>query len=444
MPEDREIAAGTGITFEMLTGDLGQANYSSARVGLLEFRRRAEMLQRSLIEGQFLRPLWRRWRTPRRWPARSPEMPPNWPITGLSASSRRVGNGSIRGTKSRPKWPQSTPGSRAGKRWSLRAAGTLTNWTPSARATRPVKHKGTRHDDALPPGRGGAAERVHDERTVEAIVSTGADVPRGGYVERLDLRGADLSRLVGGPVLDAHRTATTSAQLGVIEAAELRPEGLWFRMKLRDSTAGRQVLTDIWDGTLRGLSIGYTVQKVADSREGDKRIRTATAWTPFEVSIVPVPADPGAHFRNGDSIMEQTTQEAEQQTADPDAAATRAQLNAEIRSIADTAGLARNWADEQIDAEATAEQARAAAFEAMRARSAQIQTRTTRATIGTDNTDPTVIATRAGEALFARAHPEHQMSDAARSFSGLTIPISPATACAEPAYRPRGSRSKGW
>ena len=169
-----------------------------------------------------------------------------------------------------------------------------------------------------------------DERTVEAIVSTGADVPRGGYVERLDLRGADLSRLVGGPVLDAHRTATTSAQLGVIEAAELRPEGLWVRMKLRDSTAGRQVLTDIWDGTLRGLSIGYTVQKVADSREGDKRIRTATAWTPFEVSIVPVPADPGAHFRNGDSIMEQTTQEAEQQTADPDAAATRAQLNAEI------------------------------------------------------------------------------------------------------------------
>ena len=33
-----------------------------------------------------------------------------------------------------------------------------------------------------------------------------------------------------------------------------------------------------------------------------------------------------------------------------------------------------------------------------------------------------MIATRAGEALFARAHPEHQMSDAARSFSGLTIP----------------------
>ncbi len=59
--QDREIAAGVGLTFEALTGDLGEANYSSARVGLLEFRRRAEMLQRNLIEAMFLRPVWRRW-----------------------------------------------------------------------------------------------------------------------------------------------------------------------------------------------------------------------------------------------------------------------------------------------------------------------------------------------------------------------------------------------
>ncbi|SEM61359.1 phage portal protein, lambda family [Gemmobacter aquatilis] len=59
--QDREIATGVGLTFEMLTGDLGEANYSSARVGLLDFRRRAEMLQRNLIEAGLLRPLWRRW-----------------------------------------------------------------------------------------------------------------------------------------------------------------------------------------------------------------------------------------------------------------------------------------------------------------------------------------------------------------------------------------------
>lgn len=47
--------------YEQLSGDLSQTNYSSTRFGLLEFRRRAEMLQRTLIEGQLLAPLWGRW-----------------------------------------------------------------------------------------------------------------------------------------------------------------------------------------------------------------------------------------------------------------------------------------------------------------------------------------------------------------------------------------------
>ena len=48
-----------------------------------------------------------------------------------------------------------------------------------------------------------------EARTVEAIVSTGADVQRGGFIERLDLTGADLSRLIGAPVLDGHRSGST-------------------------------------------------------------------------------------------------------------------------------------------------------------------------------------------------------------------------------------------
>jgi len=255
-------------------------------------------------------------------------------------------------------------------------------------------------------------------RTIEAIVSTGADKPRPGYIERLDLRGADLSRLIGGPVLDAHRTSSTRDQLGVIEAAEVRPEGLWVRIRLRSNDAATAVLADIGDGTLRGLSIGYSVAEWKETRDGDRRIRTATRWTPLEVSIVPVPADPGAHFRHGGNQME--TQE---QTAERPAETvrqTRARANAEIRTIAETAGLSRAWADAQIDAEAAPEETRAAAFEAMRTRSAQAATRTTRAEITIDHADPAVTAARAGEALYARAHPEHALSDAARAFAHMT------------------------
>lgn len=59
----REIAAGLGIPYEQLTGDLSGVNYSSIRAGLVEFRRRVEALQFSTLIFQFCRPVWRQWLT---------------------------------------------------------------------------------------------------------------------------------------------------------------------------------------------------------------------------------------------------------------------------------------------------------------------------------------------------------------------------------------------
>lgn len=57
----RAVAAAMGITYEMLTGDLTQVNYSSIRAGLLEFRRRCEAIQHHIIVHQLCRPIWRAW-----------------------------------------------------------------------------------------------------------------------------------------------------------------------------------------------------------------------------------------------------------------------------------------------------------------------------------------------------------------------------------------------
>jgi len=54
------IAAGVGLTYELLTGDLSQVNYSSIRAGLLEFRRRMEALQWQLMVPGLCQPVWRR------------------------------------------------------------------------------------------------------------------------------------------------------------------------------------------------------------------------------------------------------------------------------------------------------------------------------------------------------------------------------------------------
>lgn len=57
----RAIAAGLGITYEMLSGDLSGVSYSSIRHGLLEFRRVCEQLQWHVMVFQFCRPTWKAW-----------------------------------------------------------------------------------------------------------------------------------------------------------------------------------------------------------------------------------------------------------------------------------------------------------------------------------------------------------------------------------------------
>jgi lambda family phage portal protein len=56
----RAIAAGLGVPYELVSGDLEGVSYSSIRAGLLEFRRRIEQLQYAVIVFQFCRPVWER------------------------------------------------------------------------------------------------------------------------------------------------------------------------------------------------------------------------------------------------------------------------------------------------------------------------------------------------------------------------------------------------
>jgi lambda family phage portal protein len=59
----RRIAAGLGVPEYLLSGDLSNANYSSLRAALVEFRSRVEQWQFSMLVPQFLRPVWERFVT---------------------------------------------------------------------------------------------------------------------------------------------------------------------------------------------------------------------------------------------------------------------------------------------------------------------------------------------------------------------------------------------
>lgn len=57
----RAVARALGVTYEQLSGDLENVNYSSIRAGLLEFRRWCEAFQHQVMVYQFCRPLWAAW-----------------------------------------------------------------------------------------------------------------------------------------------------------------------------------------------------------------------------------------------------------------------------------------------------------------------------------------------------------------------------------------------
>jgi lambda family phage portal protein len=56
-----KAAAGFGVTYAGMTGDLRAVNYSSQRVALINFRRRIEAMQNHVLIFQLCRPIWQRW-----------------------------------------------------------------------------------------------------------------------------------------------------------------------------------------------------------------------------------------------------------------------------------------------------------------------------------------------------------------------------------------------
>lgn len=57
----RAVATGFGLTYDLLTGDLTQANYSSLRAGRLAFKRRVEQAQWLMLVPRLCQPIWDAW-----------------------------------------------------------------------------------------------------------------------------------------------------------------------------------------------------------------------------------------------------------------------------------------------------------------------------------------------------------------------------------------------
>jgi phage head maturation protease len=260
-----------------------------------------------------------------------------------------------------------------------------------------------------------------EARTVEVVWSTGSPVRRrdmaGQYIERLSLapEAVDLSRLEGASVLDAHRQTAVRDVLGSVRSAAVDGKRGTALIQFSARPEVDPVWQDVLAGILRHVSVGYLVEEWAETTENGARVLTAVRWTPHEISLVPTPADPGAHIRMETEMTDTTT------TPAPPEAQTRAEANAEIRSIARIAGLDQSWIDGQIDGGADPDSARRAAFEALANRSAPaIRTEQVRVEMGESHDDPALRTRQMGEALYARINPRHELSEPARRYAYAT------------------------
>ena len=147
-----------------------------------------------------------------------------------------------------------------------------------------------------------------DARTVEVIWSAGARVRRctlfgEPYDEELSLDPdhVRLDRLnAGAPFLKVHEVDTLDAVIGSVVPGSARVEngrGV-AQVRISERADVEPIWRDIQAGHIRAVSIGYQVHRFEVSKpEAARELWRAVDWTPFEVSAVPVGADPAAGFR---------------------------------------------------------------------------------------------------------------------------------------------------
>ncbi len=130
------------------------------------------------------------------------------------------------------------------------------------------------------------------KRTVEMSCSSEMPVERWFGYEILDHspESCDMSRMNSGAALLVNHS--TDDQVGVVESAEIKDRKLRAVVRFGKSERANEVFQDVKDGIRRLVSIGYRVQKlVTEKVENGVETLRAVSWMPYEVSLVPVPAD---------------------------------------------------------------------------------------------------------------------------------------------------------
>lgn len=110
---------------------------------------------------------------------------------------------------------------------------------------------------------------------------------------------ADLTRLNdGAPLLFNHNP---DAVIGVVENASIIDGRGIAEVRFAQSADGIEMQQLVDDGIIRNVSFGYQINEMSETEPG---VFTASDWTPYEISLVSIPADPSIGIGRSDDQTE--------------------------------------------------------------------------------------------------------------------------------------------
>jgi hypothetical protein len=188
--------------------------------------------------------------------------------------------------------------------------------------------------------------------------------------------------------------------LGVVETASVDGTRGVADLRFSERPEVQGVMADVGSGVIRSVSAGYTVQKWEVSKRGDgARLKTATRWTPVEVSFTPLAADAGAQTRSKKSMNEE--------------------LQTQIRSIGAAVGISTAFVDDVITRHLSLDAARSAIIQEAARQTPTIDGRNP--SIVTREAEPDEMVRHMADALYHRVNPTFQPAEQARPYVGRRL-----------------------
>jgi hypothetical protein len=109
----------------------------------------------------------------------------------------------------------------------------------------------------------------------------------------------------GAPVVDSHNRWSLADQIGVVVEGSANVDGVQgsARLRLLPHESNDRVIAGVKSKVFTNVSIGYQVFAYRDVSlpNDDRRTLRAVDWEPYEITLIPVPADISAGVRSQDS-----------------------------------------------------------------------------------------------------------------------------------------------